>query len=123
VQDDGDGPDVSTWYVPFDPDGSGNPQKAHVISIDPTPGNSSISIAHASGLFLMLTEDSGAGPGITWAVDSSTFGRMSAGEFTVNAAKIMLKGNVYVGAAAEAGLPLLAGPASPPCPSLFVSPV
>lgn len=114
---------IATWYVPFDFDSSGVPQKAHTIAIDPTPGNSSISLVHASGLFLTLTEDAGGGPGITWAVDSSTFGRMKAGEVVIQAAKIMLKGNVYLGAAAEAGAPLLAGPISPPCPSLFVSSV
>lgn len=114
---------LATWYVPYDFDGDGVPQKAHTISIDPRPGSSSISLAHADGVFVSLTEDSGAGPGVVIAIDGSTFLRMSAGEFTVNAAKITLKGNCYVGAQAEAGLPLLAGPASPPCPSLFVSPV
>lgn len=113
---------IATWYVPFDFDGDGVPQKAHTIAIDPTPGNSSISIAHASGVFLTLTEDAGGGPGITWAVDASTFGRMKAGEVLIQASRIMLKGNVYIGAAAEAGVPLLGGPISPPCPSLFVSP-
>lgn len=109
---------LATWYVPFDFDADGVPQKAHTISIDPTPGNSSISIVHADGVFFSLTED-----GVTWAVDAATFGRMKAGEVLIQAAKIMLKGNVYIGAQAEAGAPLLAGPISPPCPSLFVSPV
>lgn len=113
----------ATWYVPFAFDGAGVPQKAHTISIDPTPGSSSICLAHADGVFVTLTEDTGAGPGVVIAVDGSTFLRMSAGELTLQAAKVMLKGNVYVGRQAEAGLPLLAGPASPPCPSLFVSPV
>jgi hypothetical protein len=109
---------LATWYVPFDFDSDGVPQKAHTIAIDPTPGNSSISIVHADGRFFTLNED-----GITWAVDASTFGRMKAGEVLIQAARIMLKGNVYIGAAAEAGAPLLGGPISPPCPSLFVSPV
>ena len=113
----------ATWYVPFDFDGNGVAQKAHTISIDPTPGASSISLAHADGLFVSMTEDTGNGPGIVIAVDGSTFLRMTAGELTLQAAKVMLKGNVYVGRQAEFGLPLLAGPASPPCPSLFVSPV
>jgi hypothetical protein len=55
---------IATWYVPFD-FVDGVPTKAHTIAIDPTPGNSSISIAHASGVFLTLTEDAGGGPGIT----------------------------------------------------------
>jgi hypothetical protein len=114
---------IATWYLPFEFDGDGVPSKAHTISMDPTPGNSSISIVHADGIRVALTADTGAGPGLVIAVDGSTFLRMSAGELTVQAAKITLKGNVYLGAQAEAGLPLLAGPGSPPCPTLFVSPV
>lgn len=114
---------ISTWYVPYEFDGEGVPTKAHTISIDPSDGNQSISIVHGDGLFFTLTHDSGAGPGIVAAVDGATFLRMSAGELSLNAAKIMLKGNVYVGAEAEAGVPLFGGPISPPCPSLFVSPV
>jgi hypothetical protein len=114
---------VTTLYVPHDFDSVGVPQKAHAISIDPTPGNSNITIVHASGLVLTLTEDAGAGPGIVASVDASTFLRMSAGELTLQAAKVMLKGAVYLGAQAEAGLPLLPGVASPPSPSVFVSPV
>src|SRR6187551_667365 len=113
---------IATWYVPYDFDEDGVPQKAHTIAIDPTPGNSSISLVHASGLFLTLTENAGGAPGIAWSVDDATFGRMKAGEVLIQSAKIMLKGNVYIGAAAEAGVPLLGGPISPPCPALFVSP-
>jgi len=121
---DAPGSNISTWYLPFDFDGDGVPQKAHVVSMDPTPGNSTIQLVHADGVVVALTEDAGGGaPGITWAVDDATFGSMKPGEVTISANKIMLKGNVYVGAQAEAGLPLLAGAASPPCPSLFVSPV
>ena len=114
---------ISTWYVPHDFNGAGVPQKAHAITIDPTPGKSSVSIAHASGLFLVLTEDSGNGPGIVASVDGQTFFRMSAGEFTVNAAKITLKGNVYLGRTPEVGVQLFGGPISPPSQSIFVSPV
>jgi hypothetical protein len=114
---------ISTWYVPHDFDGSGVPQKAHAITIDPTPGKSSVSIAHASGLFLALTEDTGSGPGIVASVDGQTFFRMSSGEVTIQAAKIYMKGNCYLGAQAEAGVPLFGGPISPPGPSIFISPV
>lgn len=115
---------VTTLYVPYDFDGAGVPQKAHAISIDPSDGNSSISIVHGDGVFFTLTDDAGAGsPGIVWSVDAQTFGRISADEFMVNAAKIMLRGNVYVGRTPEAGVQLLGGPISPPCPSLYVSPV
>lgn len=118
------GADVLTLYVPHDFDGDGVPQKAHAITVDPTAGNSSISMTHADGVFFSLTEDDGTGsPGIVWATDDSTFGRIGGGEVLVHASKIMLKGNVYAGAQPETGVPLLAGAASPPCPSLFVSTV
>ena len=113
---------ISTWYVPFDFASDGVPAKAHVVSIDPTPGNSSISLVHADGVRIDLTEDTGNGPGIVASIDGSTFLRFSAGELTIQAEKILLKGNCYLGRAAELGLPLLAGPASPPSPSVFVSP-
>jgi hypothetical protein len=114
---------VTTIYCPHDFDGSGVPQKAHAITLDPRPGKSSVSVAHASGLFLALTEDTGNGPGIVASVDGSTFFRMSAGEVTIQATKIMLRGNCYLGAQADAGVPLFGGPISPQSPSVFVSPV
>lgn len=118
------GADVLTLYVPHDFDGEGVPQKAHAITIDPSAGNSSISLTHADGVFFSLTEDDGTGsPGIVWATDANTFGRIGGGEVLVHASKIMLKGNVYVGSEAESGVALLAAAASPLCPSLFVSPV
>lgn len=113
----------ATWYVPFDFDSSGVPQKAHTISIDPTPGQSSIALVHADGVFVSLTEDTGAGPGVVVSVDGETFLRMSPGQVTIQAAQIMLKGNVAVGRQAETGLPLLPGAASQGCPSLYVSAV
>lgn len=114
---------ITTIYCPHAFDGDGVPQKAHAITLDPTPGRSSVSVAHASGLFFALTEDTGNGPGIVASVDGQTFFRMSAGEVTIAAARITLKGNCYLGAAAEAGVPLFGGPISPPGPSVFISPV
>ncbi len=114
---------VTVLYVPYDFDGQGVAQKAHAIILDPSEDNRAISIVHGSGVFVTLSEDTGSGPGIVASVDGSTFLRMSPGELSVSAAKILLKGNVYVGRAAELGAPLLPGPISPPCPSLFLSPV
>jgi len=114
---------VTTLYVPYAFDGSGTPTKAHAIIIDPTTGNSSISLVHGDGIFFSLSEDTGAGPGIVASVGSATFLRMAAGELTLQADRVLLKGNVYIGRAAEAGVQLLGGPVSPPCPSLFVSPL
>lgn len=114
---------ITALYVPYDFDAAGVAQKAHAILIDPTSGNSSIQLIHGDGVRLTLSEETGAGPGILAAVDGSTFLRMSAGEFVVNAAKIMLKGNCYLGASAETGAPLLGGAITPPSPSVFVSPI
>jgi hypothetical protein len=111
---------ITHIYVPYD-FADGVPQKSHAIIIDPTPGNSSIQVIHGDGVRLMLQEETGAGPGIVATVDNATFLRLAAGELTVQAEKILLKGNVYLGRSAEAGLPLLAGAASPPGPSVFIS--
>lgn len=116
--------DMSILYVPYDFDGDGVPQKSHAIIIDPTDGNSSIQIIHGDGVFLNLQDDVGGGsPGILAAVNAATFLKISAGELTLQAERIMLKGNCYLGRSAETGLPLLAGAASPASPSVFVSPV
>ncbi len=114
---------ITTLYVPYAFDSGGIAQKAHAIIVDPTEGNSSIQLIHGDGVRLTLSEETGSGPGLVAAVDGSTFLRMAAGELTLQAAKVTLKGNVYLGASAETGLPLLAGVASPPSPSVFVSPV
>lgn len=114
---------ITTLYVPYDFDAGGVPQKAHAIIINPTEGNSSISLVHADGVFLTLSEETGTGPGLVASVGGSTFLRMTDGELTLQAERVLLKGNVYLGRAAEAGVQLFGGPVSPPCPSLFVSPV
>jgi hypothetical protein len=118
-------PDVFTIYVPYEFNGAGVPTKAHAIIVDPTPGNSSLQLVHGDGVFFTLSEDTGDGPGIVAAVGASTFLRMSAGKLTLQATEILLKGNCYLGRGADptAFLPLLAGAASPPSPSIFVSPV
>lgn len=115
---------LTTLYVPADFDADGVPQKAHAIVIDPTPGNSSIQLVHADGVFFTLTEDVGTGnPGISFAVGDETFGRISPDEVLLQAPKIMLKGNVYLGQVPDnpAILPLAAGSLSLPCPSLYLS--
>jgi hypothetical protein len=116
---------ITTLYVPYDFDGDGVPQKAHAIVINPSEGNSSISLVHGDGVFLTLSESTGAGsgPGIIASVGGATFLRMTAGELTLQAERVLLKGNVYLGRAAEAGVQLLGGPVSPPSPSVFVSPL
>ncbi len=112
---------ISVLYVPHDFDGSDVPQKAHAIIVDPTDGNSNITLVHSSGCRVTLAEDTGSGPGILLSVNGQTFLRLVDGELAVSAAKILLKGNVYLGAAAELGIPFAGGPAMPPSPSVFLS--
>jgi hypothetical protein len=114
---------ITTLYVPYDFDGEGVPQKAHAIIINPSSGDSSISLVHGDGVFFTLSESTGvgSGPGIIASVGGSTFLRMTDGELTLQAERVLLKGNVYLGRAAEAGVQLLGGPVSPASGSVFVS--
>lgn len=109
---------LATLYVPY-AFVNGVPTKAHAIVVDPTSGNESITITHGEGYQLALTADDG----FMALLAADTFMAMKPGEFTVQAPKIMLKGNCFLGASAETAIPLLAGPASPPSPSVFVSPI
>lgn len=96
-------PNVTTLYVPYSFT-DGVPAKAHVVVIDPTIG---IQIINGEGAFLSLANDVGNGePGIVWGMSASSFGRISESEALVHAPKIMLKGNVYLGASAETGVPV-----------------
>lgn len=111
-----DGENIHVIYCPFDFNASGVPAKAHCIVLDPDQG---VSMVHADGmaitmhaLTLTLRSDTG---------EARAF--MKGGEFTVQAQKIILQGNVAVGANPAGAVPLLPGAASPPCPSLFLSPV
>ena len=114
---------VTTLYCPYDFDANGVPQKAHAIIINPSSDANSISIVHGAGVFFTLTGDTGAGPGLVASVGSSTFLRMTDGELTLQAERVLLKGNVFLGRLAEAGVQLLGGPVTPASPSVFVSPV
>jgi hypothetical protein len=115
---------IQTLYVPYAHDGNGVPQKAMVLTLDTSsPGNEHITMSIGGGTsgfqFTMNEED-----GVQFRTpDSATLVNIREDEITLAASKIMLKGNVYVGAAAEAGVVMVGGPASPPCPSLFMSSV
>lgn len=107
---------IYTIYLPYD-FVNGTPTKAHAIIVDSNPDNG-ITVTHGDGYQVALTSD-----GILMRTsDDSTFFHMKEGVISQSAAKIFLKGTVYVGQAGEAGVPLLPGAASPPCPSLFLSP-
>ena len=115
--DGGSGGTIHMIYCPFDFDGDGVAQKSHSIALDPTPGNESITIAHADGQAITMFEEqlvlkspSGASS-ITLGDDGII---MAANQITMNA-------GVVIGDALTA-VPLLPGVASPPSSKLFVSP-
>jgi hypothetical protein len=110
---------IHVIYCPYSFNGSGVAGKAHSIILDPTSGNESVTITHGEGYQLALT----ANDGLLALLSASTFMRAKPGEFLLQAPKIMLKGNVYLGAQAETGIPLVAGAASQPTFSIFFSAV
>ncbi|MFZ5896807.1 MAG: hypothetical protein ACOY0T_37470 [Myxococcota bacterium] len=109
---------IVVLYCPYDRDSNGVPQKSHMIMLDPTAGNESVAIVHSSGLAITMTEDEG----MVLRGGSGTHMRIQDGKVEVVAPSIVLQGNVALGAAPAAALPLLPGLASPASPSVFVSP-
>ena len=108
-------PDILTLYVPHDFDGSGEAQKAHAIIVDPSTGNSGITLVHANGMRVALSED-----GITLSADGSTFLSMRPGEIALTADSITIKGNVALGKVPESGIPIALNTLAP-SPSVFGS--
>ncbi len=107
---------IHVIYCPYQFDGNGTPAKAHAIVIDPSSGNESITITHGDGFQLSLTKE-----GFNVNIDSSTFLHMEAGAVTINAAKITLQGNCYLGSNPLTGTPLTPGLVAPARPSVFLS--
>jgi hypothetical protein len=48
---------IHVIYCPFDFDSDGVAQKAHSITMDPTPGNESMSLVHADGMAVLMFDD------------------------------------------------------------------
>lgn len=109
-----------TIYCPYDFDAEGIPQKAHVITLDPTAGNEAVTIVHAEGMAITMLAGDGNAIMLKNKSGNATL-RLDDGGITATAGTINLIGNVVVGNTVGA-VPLLAGTASPPCPRLFVSP-
>jgi hypothetical protein len=105
-------------YCPYDFNSAGVAQKAHSITIDPTSGNESISIVHSEGQAILLQDD---GSIQLQSPDGQSVIKVEDGKITLQSDQIVLNGSVSIGDPLL-GVPLLAGPASPPCPRLFVSP-
>jgi len=109
---------IAALYVPYARNGSGVPQKAHLITLDPTAGNESIGLVHGEGFAVLMSNLELMLRG----GDQNTFLSMKPGTITANATNISLTGNVIVGKGTGVALPLLAGAASPPCTALWVYP-
>jgi len=106
-------------YCPYDYDGNGVARKAHVITLDPTAGNESITMVHAAGQSFLLQAD---GSARIQSPDGQAYVQINDKKAEISADQIVLNGTVFIGNPLV-GVPLLPGPASPPCPRLFLSPV
>lgn len=108
---------IHVIYCPYDFDSAGVAQKAHAIVLDPDEG---LSIVHGDGYAMTMSTSAGL-------VLRSETGEariiMQGDTITHQASKHILQGNVAVGANPASAVPLLPGAASPPCPSLWLSPV
>lgn len=107
---------LATLYVPYEYS-NGVAGKAMLLSFDPIA--EALSVVHGDGFALSMSPAEGI---LLRGGDAATFAQLKPGLALIHAEKIMLKGNVYLGAKAELGAPLLAGAASPPSPSVFVAP-
>lgn len=114
--DAGDGGTIQVLYCPFDFDSNGVAQKAHSITLNPSSGNESISIVHSSGLAITMVDDE-----LVLKNKTGTATITLGNDGITMTGQINLAGSVVVGNP-TAAVPLLAGPASPPCSLLFVSP-
>jgi len=97
-----EGTTLQTFYVPYALDSQGVPQKAHVITIDPTAGNESISVLHADGHGVMLNA---AGSAIV---------KNKAGDayLEVGDSGVVVNGNTVINGGATIGDPVGALPAA-----------
>ncbi len=113
---DGKGTEITLYSPHLNDDGT--TQRAHAISYD--PANDTMTIVHSSGASVVVT----ANKELVLRSDTGEARIILKGDtITMQAQKIIAQGNVVVGANPVGALPLVAGAASPPCPSLWLSPV
>jgi len=108
---------IQTIYCPYDFNSSGVAQKAHVITLDSTAGNESIAIVHAEGTAITMSANKEI---LLKNSNGTAYIMIDDGGITMSG-QINLAGSVVIGNPL-AGVPLLAGVASPPCSTLFLSP-
>lgn len=120
VKDSANGPvNVVVLYCPYDRDSNGVPQKAHMVMLDPTPGNEAVALVHALGLAITMTE----ADGIVLRADETTRLVVKPGSIAGSAGSISWQGNVALGANTATAIPLIPGAATQATPSVFFSPV
>lgn len=105
----------ATLYVPYD-FVNGVPTKAHVIFADPSDG--SMGMIHGDGFAVMINESEG----VTLRGGESTWINVKDGTIDIVANKVNVQGTVALGGNPATAVPLLAGPASPPGPNVYISP-
>jgi hypothetical protein len=117
--DESGGPtNIAVLYVPFDRDGDGIPQKAHTLMLDPTAGNESIAVVHASGFAMTMSDDAG----LCLRGDSGTVLQLKPGAIMMTATNISLIGNVAIGKGTGVAAAYIGGSTAAPCSSLFLYP-
>ena len=91
--DSGDGTSIVIYAVRND--GSGNPDKASVISIDTTPANSSIAIVHEAGQSYTMNKDGGQ---VMMNIAGDALLEVNDDGITINAASTAITGACHAGA-------------------------
>jgi hypothetical protein len=114
---------IQVMYCPYDFNGASVAQKAHTIILDPTEGNEAISVIHSSGAAITMTKNVNPVYGTEMVLKNED----GSATITINNQGITMTGQINLAGAVVIGnpstaVPLLAGTASPPCSTLFVSP-
>jgi len=110
---------IHVVYCPYDFDSDGVAQKAHVITLDPTSGNESVTIVHADGMAITMSAADKKALVMKNAAGDATL-RLDDDGITLTAKTIVLSGGVILGEPALA-VPFAGGPAMPPCSKFFYS--
>lgn len=111
---------IHVLYCPYEFDAAGDATKAHSVILDPTPGNESITIAHADGMAITMLADEKKALVLKNAAGDATI-RLDDDGITMTAVQIVLSGGVVIGEPSLAS-PLLPGVASQGSTKLYVSP-
>lgn len=107
---------IHVVYCPYEFTG-GVATKAHSIILDPTPGNESILVAHADGQAVIMFDSKL----VFKSPDGSSNMTFADGTIDIVTGTLTINAGVVLGDALTA-VPLLAGAASPPSSTFFVSP-